>query len=468
MAMESSLTKYDYIRKLDAIADLFALAIGSGAKSVAELDIPALLKVAPPYHAELVSHVYPEVIESILRPKNARAIFTHSIAVKQFLADLTRRWDEGQPVIYHFATMTAEIYLGMDLMALPYELVPLYLSACLVDGVEEELDATEAMGIPSHVCSAQKPSTSAIRTGKMPKPDIFVKGSVPCDTSNMMYQFAKELYGAEVILVDAPYYHNKRAFRYYVDEWKRMIEALEKKTGHTLSEERLRKHVEMGNRQLEYLYGLQAMRRSVPNPDPGMHRALDLAALLLSGTNDQMIEYMRTCHDEAAARHAKGQGFQPAGRKEIRTVWTWGFTPHMLYLPDWLEEEFGMSYLECGISTLPSEIVGYVDTASVESMIEGLAWRAFNFPMGRTSTGFSDLYVQDLVRVAKTYKADAAVFSGHTACKHSWAAVKMLGDVLQEDPGIPSFKWETDFLDRRFTPHSVAKKQLAEFFRTLM
>ena len=173
-------------------------------------------------------------------------------------------------------------------------------------------------------------------------------------------------------------------------------------------------------------------------------------------------------HDEAAARHEKGLGFLPAGRKEIRTVWTWGFTPHMLYLPDWLEEEFGMSYLECGISTLPAEIVGYVSTASVESMIEGLAWRAFNFPMGRTSTGFSDVYVQDLVRVAKTYKADAAVFSGHTACKHSWAAVKMLGDVLQEDPGIPSFKWETDFLDRRFTPHSVAKKQLAEFFRTLL
>jgi hypothetical protein len=70
--------------------------------------------------------------------------------------------------------------------------------------------------------------------------------------------------------------------------------------------------------------------------------------------------------------------------------------------------------------------------------------------------------------VAKTYKADAAVFSGHTACKHSWAAAKMLGDVLLEDAGIPSFKWETDFLDRRFTPHSVAKKQLAEFFRTLM
>ncbi|MBI5064243.1 MAG: 2-hydroxyacyl-CoA dehydratase, partial [Desulfatitalea sp.] len=223
----------------------------------------------------------------------------------------------------------------------------------------------------------------------------------------------------------------------------------------------------MGNRQLEYLYGLQELRRAVPNPDPGMHRALDLASVILSGTNEKMIDYIRTCYEEAKARHDQGKGFLPEGRKEIRTVWTWGFTPHMLYLPDWLEEEFGMTYLECGISNLPHEIVGYVNTGSVESMIEGLAWRSFNFPMARTSMGFSDLYVNDLLKVARAYKADAAVFSGHTACKHSWATAKMLGDTLLEDVGIPSFKWETDFLDKRFTPHSVAKTQLAEFFKTL-
>ena len=466
--MESSLTRYDYIRKLDAMTDLFALAIGSGAKCPAELDIPGLLRNAPEYHASLVPQVYPEIIEAILRPKNARAIFTHSLAVKQYLADLTRKWDEGQPVLYHFAPMSAEIFLGLDLMPLAYELIPIYLSAAFVNGIEEELDATEAMGIPTHVCSAQKPATSAIPKGKLPKPDIFVKGSVPCDTSNMMYQFAKETCGGEVIVIDSPYYHNQRAFKFYVDEWKRMIESLEKKTGHTLDEDRLRKHVEMGNRQLEYLYGLQEMRRSVPNPDPGMHRALDLASVILAGTNEKMIDYIRTCHDEAKERHAQGKSFLPEGKKEIRTVWTWGFTPHMLYLPDWLEEKFGMTYLECGISNLPQEIVGYVSTASVESMIEGLAWRAFNFPMGRTSMGYSDLYVNDMVKVAKAYKADAAVFSGHMACKHSWAASKMLGDALLEDAGIPSFKWETDWLDKRFTPHAVAKAQLSEFFRTLM
>jgi hypothetical protein len=75
--------------------------------------------------------------------------------------------------------------------------------------------------------------------------------------------------------------------------------------------------------------------------------------------------------------------------------------------------------------------------------------------------------VEDFVTVANSYKADAAVFSGHLACKHSMALAKMLSDALQERAGIPSFKWETDLLDKRVTPHAAAKAQLAEFFTTL-
>lgn len=468
MAPESSLTKYEYIRKLDATCDLFAVAIASGAGSASELDIPSLVKNIPEYHASLLGSGFPEVLEAIMKPKNAKAIHAHTVAVKQYLADLTRKWDEGQPILYYSASMSPEIFLGMDLMPMAYELLPFNISAMFVDGVEKEIDAAEAAGIPAHACSAHKPITSAIEMGKMPKPDIFVKTSVPCDSGNMLYQYAREMYDARFIVIDAPYYHNQRAFRFFVDEWKRMIEELEKVTGKSLDEDRLRKHVEIGNRQLEYLYGLQDLRRTVPNPDPGLHRSLDLASVLLAGVNEKMIDYNRTCYEEAKARHDAGKGFLPAGRKEIRTIWTWGFTGHMLYLSDWLEEEFGMSYLECALSNLPKDLVGYVDTSSVDSMIEGLAWRTFNYPMGRSGMGYADTYINDLVKVAREYKADVAVFSGHSACKHSWAVAKLLRDALLQEAGIPSFEWETDLVDKRFTPHAVAKKQLSDFFGTLL
>ncbi len=467
-AQESSLMKYDYLRRVDAVCDLFQMAIATGAERPEDLDIPTLMQALPEYHASLVPQIYPEVIAGILKPKNRAAIASHMVAAKQYVTDLTTRIDEGQPVIYNFAVSTPEIFLGMGITPICYELMPIYMAAAFVGGVDADIDVTEDEGLPGHICSAQKAPNGALKRGKLPPPDLFVKSTVPCNSSNMMYQWAQEEYGVELILLDCPYYSNQRAFRYFVDEWKRMIERVEKATGCTLDEDRLRHHVELGNEQLRYYYGLQELRREVPNPDPGMHRALDIAALYLIGTNSQMVDYSRVCFEEAKARADKGLGILPEGKKEIRTVWTWGLTPHMLYLPDWLEDEYGMSFLECGLSYMPAEVTGYVNTSSVETMIEGLAWRSANMPMGRTGMTHADVMIEDFVSIAKSYSADAAVFSGHMACKHSWAVAKMLGDALQDQAGIPSFKWETDLLDTRFTPHSSAKAQLAEFFETLV
>ena len=466
--MEDIRTKYEWLRKLDAVCDMFPSVIATGATTPAELDLPALLEQVPEYHASLVPQVYPEVIEAILKPKNSAAMSAHTVALKGYLGDLFKHLEEGKPVLNNFFTMTPEIFYGMDIVPLCYELVPIYLSAVFIDGVEEEIDAIEQEGFPNHLCSAQKSTAGAHGLGKLPLPDVLVKQGMPCDPSAMLFQYTAEKYNVPIVVVDAPYYTNERAFRYYVDEWHRMVESLEKITGHTLDEDRLRKHVEYGNRQLKYLYGLQRLRREVPNPDPGMHRALDTAALVLCGCNPLMGDYLKTCYEEAKERSDKGVGFLPEGKREIRTVWTWAWSSYFLNMPDWLEDEFGMSYLECGLTLLPEDIVGYVNTSSVESMIEGLAWRGFHFPMARQVFSFSDIWVNDFVDTAKAYKAEAAVFSGHMACKHGWALNKILSDALQEKCGIPSLRWELDLMDKRFTPHSEARRQLSEFFSTII
>jgi hypothetical protein len=223
----------------------------------------------------------------------------------------------------------------------------------------------------------------------------------------------------------------------------------------------------LGNEQMRYLYGLQELRKQTPNPDPGMHRAYDVVALYYCGLNEPYRDYMKTVYEEARARHDSGASFLPPNKKEIRTLWTWGLTAHMLFMYDWLEEEFGSTFLECGVSYVPSDVVGYVDPSSMDSMLRGLARRTLNFPMIRQAMGFSDVYVDDMVRVAGEYRADAAVFSGNQSCKHAWAAAKRLSDALMENPGIPSLTWETDLADKRFTPHATTKALLREFFSTL-
>jgi benzoyl-CoA reductase/2-hydroxyglutaryl-CoA dehydratase subunit BcrC/BadD/HgdB len=467
----SSLERYDYIRRLDAVCDLFTAALGIDAQTPEELmpHFPALLENLSEYHAVVAMQVQPEVIAAILKPKNRNAVSTHILALKSFLTLLTEKLDQGKPVVAYFpSSMTTDIFLSMDLAPLPSELFSLYIAAIFINGVEDELDIAENQGFPGHVCAFQKSSFTAIENGHLPVPDVFVKTSSPCDSSNMMYQYVVDRYRKPILTVDSPYYSNSKAFRYFLDEFKRMLEDLEKITGHTIDEDLLRAHVEMGNRQLGYLYRLQNLRKHSPNPDPGMHRALDTAALFLSGVSESFVDYMKTCYHDAQFRIDQGKSFLPDGKKEIRTLWSYSFTPHTLYLPDWLEEEFGSTYLECSLSLFPGEIVGYVNTSTLESMIEGIAWRSFNCPMHRTVMTFSDLHVRDIVTVAKTYRADAAIFGGNHSCKYAWTLPKMLSDALSEELGIPCFTWETDLVDKRFAPPVNIKQQLSQFFMNLL
>ncbi|MDX9787427.1 MAG: 2-hydroxyacyl-CoA dehydratase family protein [Desulfobacterales bacterium] len=466
----SALEKFDYIRRLHAGCDLIIGGIDTGSKTPMELAgyLPAMVEQLPPYHAQVLSQIQPDLIEAALKEKNRNAIRAHVLAVKQYLVNLTDAIDQEKPIISHFPSMTPEIFLSMDLAPLSSELFSLFLSALFTDGVEAEIDEKEAEGFPGHVCAFQKSCFGAIEKGLLPVPNIFVKTTAPCDSSNMLYQYLQDRYKMPVLSVDSPYYYNPRAFKYFVDEYKRMIEEVEKITGHTIDEDRLRSTVTLGNQQLEYLYGLQALRRQIPNPDPGMHRALDTASLFLAGTSEKVVDYMKICYDEAKARHDQKLSFLPEGKKEIRTIWTYGFTGHAIYLADWLEETFGSSYLECGLSIYPAEIVGLVNTSSVESMIEGLAWRSFNSPMHRTVMTYTDLHVNDIVTTAKAYRADAAIFGGNHSCKYAWTLPKLLSDALLEELGIPSFSWETDLIDKRFAPPSAVKIQLTEFFQTVM
>jgi benzoyl-CoA reductase/2-hydroxyglutaryl-CoA dehydratase subunit BcrC/BadD/HgdB len=472
MSMENdrAVTKYEYFQRADAICDLFTGVLATGATTPEALaeHIPSILQSIPEYHASIVSRAYPDVIEALLKPKNRNGIGMFILAFKQYLTDLTNRIDEGQPIVSNFPFCSPEVFLAMDLVPCPSDLFPLLIAAALTDGVVQELDESELDGFPGHVCGFQKAPLRAFQKGLLPKPDLFVKNTAPCDSSNIMYQFISKRLSVPVITVDSPYYNNAKALKYYFDEFKKMVESLEKMTGHTLNEDRLRKHVEMGNMQLRYLYGLQELRRHIPCPDPGMHRTLDTLAIMLCGANEKFVEYTKVCYDEAKERDEQGTTFLPEDKKEIRTLWSYSHLPNMLSLPSWAEDEFGSTYLECALSNLPGEIVGYVDTASVESMLEGLAWRSMNFPMIRNVMGHTDIHVNDMLTIARAYHAEAAVFGANHTCKYAWTLPKMVSDTLEEELGIPSISYEVDYIDARFTPHASIKATLTEFFNTLM
>ncbi|MEW6439813.1 MAG: 2-hydroxyacyl-CoA dehydratase family protein, partial [bacterium] len=300
--------------------------------------------------------------------------------------------------------------------------------------------------------------------GILPRPDILLNTSAPCDASNMMYEFVSQKFKIPLVVVEAPYQKNERGLKFAIGEIKRAIEELEKLTGNTLNEDKMREACNNSNEAIKYFLKLEELRRLRPMPDPGWHRPADTIFLIQLGT-PMAAAYFKSVYEVVKARADQGLGVIPEGRKEKRLAWGYAWMAYDLPFFDWLEEEHGAIYTADTLTYMPFD-VGFIDTKNVETMIEGIAWRFLNMPMGRQTMGFSDVWVNDFVNVIKLFKADALIIAGHMACKHFWALNKLLSDEVKERTGVPTLRFEVDMFDKRLTPGPEMRRIMTEYFKS--
>ena len=132
---EKAVVKYDYMARMARACDMFVWGIDSGATTMEELDIPALLAKGTEYQASLLPQVQPELIAALLKPKNSQAIKTFSMALRDYTEDLGVRIDQGKPIIGVFPVIPLELFYGLDVAAvlpeiftLVYRFIKLYTS----------------------------------------------------------------------------------------------------------------------------------------------------------------------------------------------------------------------------------------------------------------------------------------------------------------------------------------------------
>ncbi len=442
-------------------------AMKRGIINLSDLDVEGLLKDADDYTKKVAQMLQPSTVDAALKPKNRNITLAFVKAYGEYLDFVLDGIEKGKKLVYHYFESIPQVILSMDMIPVCVETIPVLVAALYKDGCEEEIDALEAEGFPAHLCSAQKGFVGAYLTEKVPAPDYFFKPSVPCDPSNMLFQYMSKITGAPYIVFDVPYYTNERAFRYYKEELDEAYRKLQQMSGQSIDLEKLKRHIELTNLQLDYIYKIQELRKHKPCPDPGFHRPMDFALYTIFGFSEKVVEYFRIVYEEAKRRVEKGERIIPEDKEEIRTLWTWAFQGYDLSIYHWMEEEHGATYLACGLTILPPEEIGFIEDHDLDSMLEGLARLTFHYPMSRQVTSFADIWINDFVKIAKSHKADCAIFSGHMACKHGWALNKLLSDAIREEAGIPTLRFEMDIADKRFTPPEEVKNMLSEFFETI-
>ena len=457
----------EWFKRLKVTCSLAQAAIESGAASLADLDLTGMLASADDYTKKVAGMLQPDFVNAMLHPKNRNVMLAAVKAYGEYMDFVLDGINDGKKLVYYFFEATPEMCFAMDMVPVCIETISVLMASFYKQGGEAEIDALEAEGFPSHLCSAQKAFVGGYLSKEVPAPSYFLKPTVPCDPSNLLFQYMAKLTNVPYVLIDVPYYSNERAFNYYKSEIVSAYKELEHMSGNRVNVKKLKKHIDHTNQQLDYLYKIQELRKCTPCPDPGMHRAVDFALYTLFGFSEKVTDYFRIIYEEARQRAEKGEGVIPADKKEIRTLWTWAWQGYDLSLYHWMEEEHGASYLECGLTYLPADIIGLIDNSDIDSILDGFARRTFNYPMSRQTISYADIWVNDFTQMALSFKADCAIFAGHMACKHGWALNKLLSDAIREEANIPTLRFEMDIADKRFTPPAEVKKSMSDFFETL-
>ena len=467
---DETLEKYEYLRRLIATSEIAIAMTSTDATTPEELEpyMPEILAGLSEYHAALVQEGGdPEFLKCVISQKNRKIQKAHAIALKESISELLQSIENGRPLVAIFDT-PAELVHAVGAQPMMMENIALFLSTAPGGGVNDELDESAADGFPAHMCSMQKAPFGAMKKGKIPRPALMTKCASPCSSSSMYYQYGSVRHDIPLFSIDFPTYTDdkQKISDFMYEQMLALVAKLEETTGNKLDEDILREYVEHGNEYLSYYFKLQELRKIKPCPDTAFHRPQDAAGILQLGVSKGNLGYIKACYEEAKARADKGLGVIPESKEEIRTLWTYGIIGLLAPVYDWLEEEFGATFIGDTISYYPEHVAGYVDTTNLESMLRGLGLRAMNLPMARQNSNVSDIYVGDMVRIATECDADAAVFSGNHACKTSWAAAKRVNDALIDLKDIPSLVFEMDFVDPRTFPVVTAKTMLSEFFST--
>ena len=215
----------------------------------------------------------------------------------------------------------------------------------------------------------------------------------------------------------------------------------------------------------ELYHEINDLRRVEPCPVPNMYSFMSYGMKFTMVGRPEAVPFFQATLDSAKEKVKKGEGV--LAEEKVRSLWIYTsiyFDPEFL---GWLDE-IGMVLLT---DVLGWFTTGPINTSSTDTMIDGLAEEAFNFPMTRQMRGPWDApcnWADDIVFLAKRFNADCCIFSGHLACKRTWGSFKLVSDLVKEEVGIPTLRLEADSWDKRITSTPIIKGKIEDFLDMIL
>jgi benzoyl-CoA reductase subunit B len=370
---------------------------------------------------------------------------------------------EGKPFLSSWYASAPEIYAAMDLHY--FNSVDNILQHLYANNLQD-LEACDRMGIPEDICSLIRLSSYGVMAGAVPTPTAVIAMMQPCDGMRALHESYRndEHWGSvPFFALDSVYSYNRNdagRFRYFAGELKRMVAFLEAETGHTLDFDKLRDVIEETNRQFELWAEYNELRRAVPCPGPsfeGTSTFFILTQIIRSG-DVRATELLRSLLADTEKKVRDRTG--PVEKERIRIFWADIVPAWSEELSTWLAKEWGASIIMDWQSFAPYTAI---DTATEESMLNGLARRALTETMMVRQSGPVEVILEDATRIINDYSIDCVVFPGHMGHKDQSGYIGFLREMCR-DLRVPFLSFTSSLFDPRYMSMDDVKGTLAEFF----
>jgi len=365
-----------------------------------------------------------------------------------------------QLAIMNFATIP-ELFWAMDVVPVTMDAISA-MTTSSPEGASEYIDLCEQY-FPDYLCATNKVSIGAMLANDLPMPDMIAHPSAPCDSAITAYPLIADHFGIPYFCIDIPYFRSERSHEYVKGEIRRLISFLEETTHRRLDMDKLREVMRYSGQAHAYAAEINKLVRKVPCPIRSNDVILDFGAVNALAGTPELVEYLKHRYETAKEMVDRKQGALP--QEKLRMVWIYAMPVFDWSLFGWLEKKYGAVSISA-LNVL--DVDPAVDVTTMDDMLSALAAKTVQMPMLRECGGPWEYYMDRVLQLCVDYKADAAIFGGHIACKHTWAIAKLIKDRLYDQLGVPTLTIEMDVFDPRVASLDSVKSQMDEFFDVLL
>jgi benzoyl-CoA reductase/2-hydroxyglutaryl-CoA dehydratase subunit BcrC/BadD/HgdB len=366
--------------------------------------------------------------------------------------------------VYEIARIGARLFddkwsIGWTTVFVPYEiLTSMSVSGMFVEffgamlagsGMSSKyLDLSESKGFSTDSCSYHRTIIGAAMDGLLPKPDVLIGASIPCNGGVKALKRIGEIFNKEVFILNIPIEVTTKSIDYLTEQFEQMIEYVENETGRKLDYEKLKKSIRYNNEAREYLIELNNLCMNVPSPVNSNDLKNFIMIVVLLGTKES-VEVAKLYRDEFKFR--VDNNLSSVQEEKYRLMWIQNRIQFKTDLLRILEENYGAKIVIDELNHIWWEPMDENDP------LRSLANRIMTHPL----VGPVEKRLKVIAQLAQDFKIDGAVNPAHWGCRQSAGARVLFKDALQKI-GIPLIHLDVDCVDERnYAPGQIMTRMEA-------